>query len=75
MRSALQILKIYLSAKVENLRAFSLSHNFLSSTSGTTDLLYGFDSSEARREQEVTNSNEELAKGFFLRQNTLDRYL
>ena len=49
--------------KIENLHTVSSMHKHLPTTSGTTDILYGYDSGGNRQEQ--TNNKEQKSKGFF----------
>ena len=49
--------------KVENLHTVSSMHKHLPTTSGSTDILYEYDSGGNRLEQ--TNNKEQKIKGFF----------
>ena len=50
--------------KVDNLHPVSLMHKLLTSTQQTSQLMYGFEESQATRRQELTNNKTE--KGTFL---------
>ena len=49
--------------KVNNLHTINLIHKLLSSASGTSELVYGFEESETKRREELTNNSTE--KGTF----------
>ena len=54
---------IYLE-KVENLHVASLKDKLLSSSAGTTDLLYGFENNDGRKRAYLTINMEALQKEF-----------
>ena len=50
--------------KIENLHVASLMHKLLSSSAGTTDLLYGFENKDGRKRAYLTINMEALQKEF-----------
>ena len=52
--------------KVDNLHPFSLMYKFLTRNQQTSQLMYGFEESQATRRQELTNSKTEKG-AFFVR--------